>query len=144
MQLQAIRESWGWTGLDPAAVTATNAFGNVLVRATDGTHWRICPEELSCEVVAGSDTEFEALLASEDFQIDWQMTRLVEIAQAALGTVADDRCYCLKIPAVLGGKYDVANFGTISRRELVAFAGDIAEQIKDVPDGAKVKFTFTE
>jgi hypothetical protein len=45
---------------------------------------------------------------------------------------------------VLGGKYDVANFGTISRRELVAFAGDIAEQIKDVPDGAKVKFTFTE
>jgi hypothetical protein len=44
----------------------------------------------------------------------------------------------------LGGKYDVANFGTISRRELVAFAGDISEQINDVPDGTRVKFRFTE
>ncbi len=144
MQLQAIRDSWGWTGLDPAAVAATNAFGNVLVRAANGAYWRICPEELNCEVVAGNDAEFDALMASEDFQIDWQMTRLVLIAQTSLGPVADDRCYCLKIPAVLGGKYDATNFGTISRRELVAFAGEIAEKIKDVPDGKKVKFTFTE
>ncbi len=142
--LTTIRESWGWTGLDPAAVTATNAFGNVLVRAADGAYWRICPEELSCKVVAGNDAEFDALLGSEEFQIDWQMTRLVRIAQTALAPVAEDRCYCLKIPAVLGGKYDAANFGTISRRELIAFAGDIAEQIKHLPDGANVKFTFTE
>jgi len=44
--LTTIRESWGWTGLAPAAVTATNPFGNVIVRATDRAYWRICPEEL--------------------------------------------------------------------------------------------------
>jgi hypothetical protein len=142
--LTTIRESWGWTGLDPTAVTATNAFGNVLVRATDGAYWRICPEELSCEVVARDAAEFDALWANEDFQVDWQMTRLVELAQATLGPLDDERCYCLKLPAVLGGAYDAANFATITRRELLAFTGDVAEQIKDVPDGGSIKFEWTK
>jgi hypothetical protein len=139
-----IREAWGWAGLEPAAITASNAFGNILVRAVDGAYWRVCPEELSCKVIARNDAELEALQASEDFQVDWQMTRLVKIAQAVLGQVTDQRCYCLKIPAALGGKYEAANFGTITRRELIAFAGDVAEQIKDTPDGTPVKFEFTE
>lgn len=104
---------------------------------------RVCPEELSCEVIARNDAELEALQASEDFQVDWQMTRLVKIAQAVLGQVTDQCCYCLKIPAALGGKYEAANFGTITRCELIAFAGDVAEQIKDTPDGTPVKFEFT-
>ena len=85
--LTTIRESWGWTGLEPVAVTATNAFGNVIVRAADGAYWRICPEELSCEVVARNDTEFDALYSDEDFQLDWQMERLVQVARATLGPV---------------------------------------------------------
>ena len=28
--LNIIRSAWGWTGLEPAEVVATNAFGNVL------------------------------------------------------------------------------------------------------------------
>jgi hypothetical protein len=142
--LTTIRESWGWTGLDPTAVTATNAFGNVIVRATDGAYWRICPEELSCKTVARDDVEFDALWANEDFQVDWQMTRLVKVAQATFGPVDEERCYCLKLPAVLGGAYDAANFGMITRRELLAFAGYVAEQIKDVPDGARIMFETTE
>jgi len=142
--LTTIRESWGWTGLDPAAVTATNAFGNVIVRATDGAYWRICPEELSCKIVARDDVEFDALWANETSQVDWRMTRLVEIAQATLGPVDADSCYCLKMPAALGGAYDAVNVGTITRRELLAFTGDVAEQLKDVPDGANIKFEWTD
>lgn len=142
--LETIIESWGWTGLEPAAVMATNAFGNLLVHGKDGAYMRICPEQLSCEVVAHDDAEFEALWADEDFQLDWQMTRLVELAKAMFGTVDNERCYCLKLPAVLGGKYDAANFGTITRRELIAFTGDVAQQVKDVPDGGSVKFEWLE
>jgi hypothetical protein len=142
--LTTIREAWGWTGLDPDGVTAINGFGNVIVRATDGGYWHICPEELSCAIVARDDAAFEALWGSEEFQMDWQMTRLVEFARAALGAVSEDRCYCLKMPAVLGGAYDAANFGTITRRELLAFTGDVAKQIKDVPDGASIKFKWTK
>jgi hypothetical protein len=136
--LDTIREGWGWIGLVPAAVTAENAFGNLIVRDTDGTYWRICPEELSCERVARNAQEIEALFRVDEFLTDWEMTLLVEQAQQKLGPVPADRCYCLKLPAVIGGKYDAGNIGTIPRAELIAFAGDLARQIKDVADGEQI------
>jgi len=142
--LNAIQQSWGWTGLEPAAVTATNEFGNLIVRATDGAHWHICPEALSCKVVAFGTDDFEAIWADFSFQRDWQMRRLVDAAAAKLGPLTtEDRCYCLKLAAVLGGKYDASNFGTISRAELIAFSGDLAKKIKYLPDGKEVRITST-
>jgi hypothetical protein len=137
--LDTIRDAWKWIGLDPAEVVAENAFGNLIVRATDGAYWRICPEELSCEQVARDAGEFAALSGGEEFRTDWEMARLVEQARQKLGPLSPGRCYCLKLPAVIGGTYDAANMGTISRAELISFAGDMAEQIKDVPDGGQIK-----
>ena len=117
--LETITASWGWRGLQPVGIVAQNKFCNVIVRAADGAFWRLCPEDLSCEVVARDDVEFQRLWNSDEFQFDWQMNRLAQIAEARLGPVEDDRCYCLKIPAPLGGAYDESNFGTISRQELL-------------------------
>lgn len=58
--LDVIRNSWGWTGLEPSAIVATNDFGNVIVRHADGSFWRICPEELSCKSIARSDDGYAA------------------------------------------------------------------------------------
>jgi hypothetical protein len=66
------------------------------------------------------------------------MDRLVQLAEHHLGPLSEGRCYCLKLPAVLGGTYEPTNLGTNSVRELLAFAGDIAQQIKDLPDGAQI------
>ena len=129
--------------MDPAAVTATNAFGNVIARAADGAYWRICPEGLNRHVVARDDAAFEVLRATEEFQAVYQMTRPVELARAALGPVSGERCHYLMVPAVLGGAYDAGNLGTITRGELLAFTGHVAEQIKDVSDGASVQFEWT-
>jgi len=137
--LDIIRKAWGWIGLDPADVVAENAFGNLIVRAADGAFWRIRPEDLSCEKVAGDRDEFAVLSRREDFLLDWEMTRLVEQARRKLGRLPAGRCYCLKVPAVLGGRYDAANMDTISLAELISFSGDLAEQLKDVPDGTKVR-----
>ena len=54
--LNVIEHAWGWIGLEPAEVVEQNLFGNVVVRATDGEVWRICPEELSCAVIASDMT----------------------------------------------------------------------------------------
>jgi len=116
-----------------------NSFGNLIVRATDGAYWRICPEELSCKKIADNAEQFAALSATDEFRTDWEMARLVEQARQTLGPLAAGRCYCLKLPAVLGGSYAADSMGTISRRELVSFSGDIAEQLKDVPDGSHIK-----
>jgi hypothetical protein len=136
---ELVRKAWGWIGLDPAEVLAENAFGNLIVRATDGTYWRICPEELSCKEIARNAEQFAALSGTDEFLTDWEMARLVEEARQKLGPLAAGRCYCLKLPAVLGGSYAADNMGTISRGELISFSGDIAEQIKDVPDGSHIR-----
>ena len=142
--LEIIKEAWGWHIGTPAELIESNAFGNVIFRTSDGLYWRICPEELSCEPIAENPVEFKALRADPAFQRDWLMEPLVEVAQAALGPVQSDRCYCLKVPAVLGGAYSEENLGTISREQLIGFAGYMAQQIKDLPDGSTVQLISTD
>jgi hypothetical protein len=137
--LDTIRKAWGWIGLEPSEVVAVNPFGNLIVRAGDGAYWRICPEELSCDRIAGNEDEFTALASADEFRMDWEMRRLVEAARLKLGPLPEGRCYCLKLPAVIGGTYEATNMGTISLTELIACSGDLAEQIKDMPDGTRVQ-----
>lgn len=139
MILGAIESAWSWTGLVPEEVLRTNAFGNTIVRASDGQIWRICPEELSCQVIAPSKSRYRELEGDPEFQTDWLMKRLIQVAERKLGPLSEGRCYCLKTPAVLGGAYDASNLGSNTLVELISFAGDVAEQIKDLPDGSQVE-----
>ena len=144
MDLADIRGAWAWAGLEPAAIVDINEFGNVLVLDTVGRYWRVCPEELAADVVAQNEPEFQRLRSDATFIDDWRMAPLVEKACSKLGPLPEGRCYCFKIPAVLGGAYDASNFGTISTRELISFAGDLAHQIRDLPDGSRVRLETTD
>jgi hypothetical protein len=112
--LDSVRTAWSFTGLAPRSIVDANAFGNLLVEDVDGRIWRICPEELSCSVVAPSRRELGDLQTSGDFREDWGMDRLVVLATSVLGTPGEGRCFCLKIPAVLGGRYERGNLATIT------------------------------
>lgn len=138
--LDTIRSAWGWTGLDPVEIIATNSFGNLIIRATDGGFWRICPEEWMCQQIADSPDAYAALSHDEDFQADWEMEGLVELAQETLGPLTDGQCYCLKLPGIVGGDYEASNLGSISIDELIAFSGNMAERVKDLPEGTPIEF----
>jgi len=136
--ISVIREAWSWIGLDPIEVVATNAFGNYLVRDAHGAYWRICPEELSCTKIANNISDYNLLFTDGEFLTDWELEHVVQLAVQKYGSPPADRCFCLKMPGVFGGKYVMENIGTITRRELISFAGDMAHQIKDSPDGSKL------
>jgi hypothetical protein len=142
--LDEIASGWGWKGVRPCAIIMQNAFGNVIFTDDEGRYWRICPEDLSCDVIAADSERFERVRESESFVTDWGMQALVDQARAAIGTPTAGECYCLKIPSVLGGAYVIQNIGTIDRAELIAASGHIAEQIKDLPDGAKIRLRVTD
>ena len=142
--LELIRDAWGWAGIDPVEVVRVNSFGNLLIRDAANKYWRICPEELSIEIVADDEAAFNSLLEDPDFAEDWTMRVVVQAAEQKLGSLGSGRVYCLKIPGVLGGRYEQSNYGTISIKELIRFAGDVAAQIKDLPDGARVEFKFVD
>ena len=137
--LALVNQSWSWTGLNAKEVLAQNAFGNLILKSDTGKIWRIMPEELSCEIVAQSEADFESLSQTDDFQIDWEMENLVHAACNALGAPPVGYVYYLVIPAVLGGKYEVENIRCVPLEELIGFSASFAEQIKDLPDGAEIK-----
>jgi hypothetical protein len=136
--------AWGWKGIESAAIVAVNKFGNVVFVDQAGRYWRICPEELDCKVIAESREAYERLAADADFREDWDMARLVEMAQAKYGAQPVHRCFCLKAPGALGGAYEIDNIGTVGICELIRFAGDVANQIKDLPPGSKVEFRIVD
>lgn len=140
--LQAIRDDWSWAMPPPQRVCDVNKFGNVLVLVEDGSVWHICPEDLEATEVAGDLAELESVRSDPEFQEDWAMTVLVEQAEAQFGAQPEGRCFCLKIPGVLGGEYSIENMATNSVPELVSFAGHVGKQIEDLPDGAQIRFDF--
>lgn len=142
--IEEIRSAWGWTGLVPDEVVGQNDFGNLIVRDIGGLYWRICPEELDCQVIANSRAQLDVLSNDQEFLQDWCLLRMVEIAKTMFGELPNDRKYCLKIPGVLGGPYDESNIGTISLTELIRASGNLAVQVKDLPDGSRVQLNVVD
>ena len=137
--VETIRSAGGWIGLNPAEIVDINLFGNLIIKDAGGSFWRICHEELTCKQIATDVDKFTELWRNEDFQFDWKMTKLVELAEDKLGSLQKDECYCFKVSPVVGGSYDATNLAKISLKELIAFSGDFAEKIKNVPDGGQIK-----
>ncbi len=142
--IKEIKNSWGWCGIDPIAIVDENEFGNLMIEDSQGKYWRLCPEDLYCEIVANNREELNQLATDQEFLEDWYMQALVEQAKAHLGQTSEDRKYCLAIPGVLGGEYSVSNVKSSPLSELVRFSGSLAEQIRDLPDGTQVKLEVVD
>lgn len=142
--IETIRSAWGWCGVDPDEVIGENDFGNLILKDSAGCYWRLCPEELSCELVAHDRKELDALSADQEFLRDWHLSALRDEAFGRLGVLPEGRVYCLKIPGTLGGEYGGDNLATIELDELIRASGHMALQIKDLPDGAQVRLQVTE
>jgi hypothetical protein len=142
--ISSIRRGWSWKGFEPAQVVGENDFGNLMVKDVEGHFWRVCPEDLTCAVVARDRAEFDALSQKQEFLHDWYMTALVEEARELVGPLRPGYKYCLKIPGPLGGKYGGPNLCTNSLRELIEASGDMARQMDSVPDGSQVRLSVVD
>lgn len=142
--ISEIRDAWGWVGIDPLEIVGENDFGNLIIKDADGKYWRMCPENVYCKIVADDRDELARLSQDQDFLADWYMTALVDQANESVGPLADGRKYCLVIPGVLGGAYDISNIKSVPLVELVRLSGDIGQQIRDLPDRAQVKLKVVD
>jgi hypothetical protein len=142
--VEEIRQSWDWVGIEPVDIIGENDFGNLIIKDKVGKYWRLCPEDCYCSVIAENRAELDAVSKDREFLEDWYMANLVSLAKARCGALSEGRKYCLKIPGVLGGEYGGDNLATAPLVELVRLSGDIARQIKGLPDGAQIKLRVVE
>jgi hypothetical protein len=140
--LGVLRAEWTWAIPEPKRILAISKLGNVLVTTTDGSVWHIVPEEWACRRIADDERTALGRMIDPQFRAEWEMADLVARAEARDGVQPFDRCFCLKLPAVVGGKFELSNVGTITILEHLAFCGGMAFQIRDVPDGEQIVLKF--
>lgn len=128
-----INDAWGWVGLNAVAVLGANPFGNLLLLDDEGRYWRLRPQDLLCEPVASNEADLAALSYNQAFLDEWYMAEMVDLAEATLGPLVDDRKYCLKIPLSLGGDFQSGNLSMVPLPELIRFAGEGAQQFEGLP-----------
>ena len=137
--LESVSEYWGWAGIKPAKVIAENEFGNLIIKDEDGKFWRLCPEDVYCEVIANNDTEYNALVKDEEFNQDWFMEPLLKLAVTKFGPLKEDLKYTLAVPDSLGGEYKASNIKLVDHHRIIRFFGELAQEIHLAADGAKIK-----
>lgn len=136
--LEEVKESWGWVGIDPVEIIDENEFGNLILRDSDGRFWRLCPEDVYCNIIAENTEEYNELVKDKKFNEDWFMESIVAEAKKRLGPLKHGYKYYLVIPGVFDGDYEGENIQSVPFYEVIRYSGDIGRQIKDLPEGSKV------
>lgn len=83
----------------------------------------------------------DLLLSDCSGQTGW---RLAHEWQAVHGPIAPGKRLMPKIPFILGGEYTLDNLWVGNPLEGMLFKADVALQIRDLPDGTKVRLRVTD
>jgi hypothetical protein len=134
IDFKTLAANWSWLiELDDYKLLAVSPFGDLLLRDTSNDIYLLdinSGELLQAEV----SSENPETLFPDYF--DGCLAHKYRQAQLFLkpGT-----CYGYKRQTVIGGSYEVENVYIADVRDYVSFMGDFCSQIKDIPDGTKVK-----
>lgn len=114
---------------------AMDAFGDIFVRHADGIA-RIDTETGDVGGTWGSPYDWLADVASNPDRT--LGLRLLKEWENLNGPLAEGHRLTPKIPFVFGGSYDPMNIVSAPVSDILEFRSDIAHQIRDLPDGARV------
>lgn len=94
--------------------------------------------------IAGSWDALKKRLASPDTEVLlWYKFGLLDEIHASIGQLSEGCCYSPKLLPILGGSFDVINYEQTPWHVHVSINGQIHEQIKDLPAGAKISGSDT-
>lgn len=138
--IEALNAEWRWILPEISEVLAVSSMGNICLLDHQQSYWRICPEELSAEIIARSAAELDSWFADPNTKADWQMSGLVSEMIELHGEPKLGECFGLVVPAVLGGTYSPENIRKRSLYDYLRFTGDLARQTNDLKDGETIEF----
>ena len=116
---------------------AEDAFGNQFGIRDDRVFF-FDAETADTDVVAGSLEEWSKTLLSDYEQITGYP--LARSWQEKNGPLPANQRLVAKVPFVVGGQFDVSNLHALDAVKAMRFRGELARQIRDLPDGTPIKF----
>lgn len=137
-------EAWGWIGLDGLTVIAVSAFGEPFFRDAQGTIHQLDTLDGKLNGVAGSLSEFTAILQEQAARDELLLAGLV-LGAAGRGLIlAPGECYDFKIAPILGGEISAEQIETISFLVKLHIAGQLHDQVRHLAPGTKINSVTIE
>ncbi|QFT78816.1 T6SS immunity protein Tdi1 domain-containing protein [Erythrobacter sp. THAF29] len=141
--VETINEAWGWSGITITRVRAQSPMGHLVVSDADDCFYYLDPDGMAI-IALGSREDAQAHLDDEEAKQLWFGGELVASAREVLGEPPEGSVLTLKPHAMLAGEYAPENMCILPLEELIAFSGQIALQLKDLPEGAQFEIKVTD
>ena len=132
-------DAWKWLPLSGLSVLAVSAFGEVFLRNADGEIFQIDTIEGALSKRANSLADLTRALDAAETRDEILLAGLVMAARQMGLNLSDGECYDFKIAPVLGGPMDLDHVETTSFAVKLNLAGQIHEQVKDLPQGTEIE-----
>ena len=127
----------GWDLPETFELWMVNRFGDAFLVFEDGSVHVLDLGACALNRVADNREDFARKAANS--AADWFMMPLTDACVASGMIPGASQCYSFKVPPVLGGAYELANVTLTDLAVAYSFAADIHPQVKDLPDGTKIK-----
>jgi hypothetical protein len=141
--MQALRREWGWTGVAFEDIIAVSPMGHVLVADRGGDIHYLDPETREL-IRLGGEEQAARYMADPETALVWRAEALVAAARERLGPPEDGEVYTLTPEALLAGDYAPENLVRQPLADLLSFAGQVASQTQDLPEGTPVQLKVTD
>ena len=141
--VEVVNEAWGWTGLTATRIVAQSPMGHLVLSDTEDGFFYLDPDGMAV-IPLGHEAEAKAHLASAEAKELWSGGALVAEAQKRFGEPPDGSVFTIKPHAMIEGRYEPESLCVMPLDELIRFTGDVAQQIKDLPDGSQIQIEVTD
>jgi hypothetical protein len=136
-QYEKALESWRWLVPEDAIPLLASSFGDIFF-AYRGMVFYLDLVNGAFDLVAESMEDLENLLKSKDGQENYLMATLSITMQKQGYSLAPDQVFDFKTTPRLGGEISLENIQVMDFVSAVNVAGQIHQQIKDLPPGTRI------
>ena len=130
---------WHWLVPPKFTIWIVNRYGDVFLTTGDNSVHMLELGAGTLKRVAADREDFAKKVDEENNANDWLLIPLVNKCVAAGLLLKPGQCYSYIKPPILGGTYTVENTEITDLAVHYSFLAQIHRQIKDLPDGTKVK-----
>jgi hypothetical protein len=132
-------ESWGWLkGLAGMSPALANAFGDLFMEAADGSYAFLSTLDGTLERHWPDAASLQAAINTRQAQDEFLIVGLVQDASRAGLDPGPQQVLSFKVPPALGGAVAVENLTVEDFVVTVNIAGQIHQQIRELPPGATI------
>ena len=140
ISVERLLQEWNWLVQGRYRLLAVNPFGDLFLEGINGGVHRLDITRATFSAIADSEEDFAKAANEPAKRRDWRLDGLAWQAQHRDCSPGKGQCFGYKIPAVFKESANMpSNLYVADLYEFVSFMGDMHGQMKDVPDGEKVR-----